>query len=356
MTRFTHIAVLSILAILGLCSQAAATVTLSPFPGTPTALAHTQISFLGASASSLSSISVVGSSSGRHSGYLASYASETGVSFLVRRPFAAGEHVVVHATWKSPTGARSRLSTYFTIAQQGAISQTEFTPVPGTPADVQRFSSEPGLHPPTVTVRQPAGAGSAPGYLLAAPFLGPGQWGPMIFDNAGSLVWFRPLPAGQDAADFRTQMFRGTNSLTWWQGITLTFGYGLGEDVVANSNYKIVAVVKAGNGLRADEHEFLLNPRDSAYVLAYNPVTTSLSSAGGPASGLALDGGHTGDRHSHGPGHVGMAQPRQRRCLGVLRQTPRAGEQPLRLPPHQLADDRRSRGPPGVRPQHLGAL
>ena len=105
-------------------------------------------------------------------------------------------------------GKMEDLKLYQNIAQPGTVSQTELTPVPGTPADVQRFQSEPGLHPPTVTVRQPPGAGSAPGYVLAAPFLGPGQWGPMIFDNAGGLVWFRPLPAGQDAADFRTQMFR----------------------------------------------------------------------------------------------------------------------------------------------------
>ena len=126
--------------------------------------------------------------------------------------------------------------------------------------------------------------------MFAAPFLGPGQWGPMIFDNAGNLVWFRPLQAGEDAADFRTQTYRGKNDLTWWQGRTLQLGYGLGEDVIANANYKTVAVVKAGNGLQADEHEFTLTPQGSAYVLAYSPVQTSLSSAGGPASGLALDG------------------------------------------------------------------
>ena len=112
----------------------------------------------------------------------------------------------------------------------------------------------------------------------------------MIFDSAGSLVWFRPLAGGQDAADLRTQTFHGKSDLTWWQGRTLQFGYGLGEDVIANSTYKTVAVVRAGNGLQADEHDFLVTPRAPAYILAYSPVQTSLSSAGGPASGLALDG------------------------------------------------------------------
>jgi hypothetical protein len=141
-----------------------------------------------------------------------------------------------------------------------------------------------------VTVRHPASAASAPGYLFASPFLGPGQFGPMIFDNSGNLVWFRALAAGEDAADFRTQVYQGKSDLTWWQGRTFNLGFGYGVDIVANSNYKTVATIKAGNGLQADEHEFLLTPQGTAFVLAYNPVQTSLASAGGPASGIALDG------------------------------------------------------------------
>ena len=214
----------------------------------------------------------------------------TGSSFLPSKPFTPGEQVTVHARWTSPKGRRSSLSTSFTIAQPGVVPSTEFAAIPGKPTDVQGFQSQPELHPPAVTVHQPAGAGSAPGYVFASPFLGPGQWGPMIFDNAGSLVWFRPLSAGQGATDFRTQVYRGKNDLTWWQGRTLQLGYGLGEDVIANANYRTVAVVKAGNGLQTDEHEFIVTPQGSAYVLAYSPVQTSLASAGGPASGLALDG------------------------------------------------------------------
>lgn len=285
------VAAASLSMVVGLCAQAsAATVAISPLPGTPTALPQTQISFLGASAKSLSSISVIGSSSGRHSGRLRSYFSATGSSFLPSRPFAPGEHVIVHARWTAPNGRRTSLSTSFTVARPGVVAQTEFTAAPGKPGDVQSFRSAPELHPPSVTVHQPAAAGSAPGYVFAAPFLGPGQWGPMIFDSAGNLVWFRPLAAGEDAADFRTQSFHGKSDLTWWQGRTLMFGYGLGEDVIADASYRTVAVVKAGNGLAADEHEFTVTPQGAAYVLAYSPVQTSLSSAGGPASGLALDG------------------------------------------------------------------
>jgi hypothetical protein len=271
-------------------ASAAAGVTISPFPGALTAMPRTQISFLGASAGALHSISVVGSSSGRHAGRLRAYSSAVGVSFLPSKPFAPGEHVVVHARLSGARGRSSSLSSSFTVAQPAAVPLTEFPTTPGTAADVQSFQSEPGLRPPVVTVHQAAGAASAPGYVFAAPFIGPGQYGPMIFDNAGRLVWFHAVPAGEDGADFQAQSFHGENVLTWWQGHTLQLGYGLGEDVIADSNYKTVAVVRAGNGLQADEHEFNVTPQGSAYVLAYSPVVADLSSAGGPGNGVAVEG------------------------------------------------------------------
>jgi hypothetical protein len=289
-----HIAALCLLvgglSLTAFAGEASAGVTISPLPGTPTAMPKTQISFLGAPASALSSISVVGSSSGHHSGRLRGYSSAAGASFLPTKPFTPGERVSVHATLRSVAGKATGLSSSFTVAQRASVPLTEFPTTPGTAADVQSFQSEPNLHPPVVTVHQAAGATSAPGYVFAGPFIGPGQYGPMIFDSAGKLVWFHKVPDGEDAADFRTQVFRGKNDLTWWQGHTLQLGYGLGVNVIANANYKVVAVVRAGNGLQADEHEFIVTPQGSAYVLAYNPVQTDLSSAGGPTSAVAVEG------------------------------------------------------------------
>jgi Arylsulfotransferase (ASST) len=271
------------------CAPAsAAGVVISPLRGTPSAMPRTQISFLGASASSLSAISVVGSSSGHHRGRLRSYASATGASFLPSKPFRPGERVTVHARWRPSKGRTLRLSDTFNIANPAVITLTEFPATPGTAADVQNFVSQPSLHPPVLTVHQ-ASAGSAPGLLFTGPFFGPGQYGPAIYDNAGNLVWFRPVPAGEDAADFRTQSYRGKSVLTWWQGRTVSFGYGLGKGVIADDRYRTIATVKTGNGLAADEHEFKVTPQGSAYIMAYNPVTTSLASAGGPSNGIVLD-------------------------------------------------------------------
>jgi Arylsulfotransferase (ASST) len=263
-------------------------VVLSPLPGTLTAMPGTQISFLGAPADELRGISVVGSSTGRHAGRLESYESAAGASFVPSAPFAPGEKVTVDATLKTSRGAHA-LSSSFTVAQPVSVAQTEFPPIVGTPADLQSFHSQPALHPATLTVTH-AATGAAPGYLFGAPALGPGQYGPMIFDSAGNLVWFRSLPSGEDATEFHVQRYAGKKDLTWWQGRTISFGFGEGEDVIANSAYHTVAVVKAGNGLQADEHEFRLTSEGEAFITAFSPVAANLSSAGGPSSGIALDG------------------------------------------------------------------
>jgi hypothetical protein len=273
-----------------LAAPASAGVIISPQPGTISATPAEQISFLGASARSLSSIKVVGAQSGRHRGHLRSYVSKTGASFIPAKGFTPGENVSVRATWRSPRGHRVHLRTSFTIGQRATIPEMEFPPTPGTAADVQNFHAEPTLHPPVVTVHTPAGPATAPGYLFGAPFLGPGQWGPMIFDSAGNLVWFRQVPAGEDAADFRTQIYKGRNMLTWWEGRTLTFGVGIGEALIADANYRIVAHVRAGNGLWTDEHEFKVTPQGTALLLAYRPLPATLTSVGGSASGIVLEG------------------------------------------------------------------
>ena len=269
-------------------SALASGVIVSPLPGSVGALPRTQISFLGAPASALEHISVVGSRSGAHRGRLRSYASATGASFLPGRPFAPGERVTVRALLRRG-GRAQRLATSFTVAAPASVPLTAFPSTPGTEADVQSFHSEPALHPPVVTVHQAAGGAGAGGYLLATPDLGPGQWGPMIFDSSGRLIWFTALPAGEEAADLRTQIYHGRNELTWWQGHGITLGYGLGEDVITDANYRTVAVVRAGNGLQADEHEFTITPQGTAYITAYSPVADDLTSAGGDAHGIAVD-------------------------------------------------------------------
>ena len=150
------------------------------------------------------------------------------------------------------------------------------------------FRSRPDLAPPAVTVDTPAG-GAAPGYVFVAPKKGPGQDGPMILDDEGQPVWFRPVrSAAQDAMDFKAQEYRGETVLTWWEGVHLA--YGQGEYVILDTTYREVARFRAGNGLEGDHHEFLITGRDTALVTIYARVPYDLSPLGGPADGTVLDG------------------------------------------------------------------
>lgn len=260
-------------------------VIVSPLPGTRTASARTQISFLGAPVAELKNVSVVGSSTGRHAGHLRAYAGVTGASFVPLRAFHDGERVTVTARLKART-----LRTNFTVAVVAPVSNAGFKPIPGAPADTQSFHSRPDLKPPVFTVSTPASAAAASGDIFATPSLGPGQHGPMILDGAGGLLFSQPEPAGVDATDMRVQRYQGKPVLTWWEGKIISGGFGRGQGVVLGADYRPLARVSAGNGLQADLHEFTLTPQGTAILTAFNAVRADLSAVKGPRNGIALDG------------------------------------------------------------------
>ena len=269
-------------------TAAANPVAVSPLPGTPDASPATQISFLGAPGTRVAGVRVVGSRSGLHAGALRPYSTGTGASFLPSRPFLPGERVTVQA--RVGTGAPTlAASTKFTIAHQAAVSQKEFPISPGDPQAVQHYVSAPTLTPSTVTITTPAKPGATPGDLFLAPYQGMGSPGPMISEQNGSLVWFHPLPRGEEATNFGVQRYEGRPVLTWWQGRIIQVGFGEGEDVVYDSSYRRVATVRAGNGYRADLHEIRLMPEGTAWIDAFDPIHMNLSSVHGPAAGILTD-------------------------------------------------------------------
>ncbi|HLK92633.1 MAG TPA: arylsulfotransferase family protein [Polyangia bacterium] len=150
------------------------------------------------------------------------------------------------------------------------------------------------LAPPAVTVLK-SGPGTDRGLVFVAPKTTPAdglQQGPEIVDDRGRPVWFRAVGAGEQAANFRVQTYRGQPVLTWWQGQNAPTGPGAGQgvDYVLDASYHQVAVVSAGNGLSADLHEFRLTPRGTAFITVYHPVPYDLSAVGGPADGSVVDG------------------------------------------------------------------
>ena len=260
-------------------------VAVSPQPGTEDASPATQVSFLGEAGTTVGDVSVVGSRSGNHSGKLKRYSTGTGESFIPNKPFQAGEQVAVHALVGVGSGAPEKpVTTIFTVAHQASVSQVEFPNNPGDPRAVQHYASAPALTPSTVTVTTHAQSGGATGDLFMAPYQGRGTPGPMISEQDGTLVWFHPLAAGEESADFEVQQYEGKPVLTWWQGRILKVGFGQGEDVIYDSSYKQIATVRAGNGYRADLHQFRLTPQGTAWIDEFDPIrmsTPSLRGAGG---------------------------------------------------------------------------
>jgi Arylsulfotransferase (ASST) len=263
-------------------------VTVSPLPGSREASPQTQISFLGVPVGELSAISVLGSRTGAHAGRLVAYSQGDGASFLPSRPFAEGERVTVRARLRVGTTVHPLLD-QFAIAEEDSISSTSETIHPGSPREVQSFRSRPDLHPPVVTVTAQSPT-VAPGDEFVAPYSGPGQAGPMILDQSGGLLWFKPLRTYTFATNLQVQAYLGEPVLTWWQGRISVHGFGLGEDVIADSTYTDIEHVKAGNGYQADLHEFQLTPQGTALITAYDPIRCNLSSVGGPADGAVTNG------------------------------------------------------------------
>ena len=215
------------------------------------------------------------------------------------------------------------------------------------------------LRPPQVTVLDRA-AGLAPGLIflgakdLSAPREKRG--GPLIVDDLGRPVWFRPLPPGQVASDVRVQHYQGRSVLTWWQGRSIGgAGHGDGEGVIADSSYNVIAHVRAGDGYQADQHSFVLTPQGTALITAYHETRRDVSVVGGSPDGKVYDGiVQEIDVASgrvlfewHSLDHVPLDESYQR--------VPRP-QQALRLLPHQLGRPRPRWQPAHLESPHLDRL
>ncbi len=270
---------------------AAAVVDVYPSPGTQVASPQTQLSFRGVAPGALGAISVSGSVTGAHHGHLVAHSDDHGASFVPDKPFAQGETVTVRT---SLPVHRGHLGAYtIRIATQGPpIDPTRSPPLLLHGPSLQYFHSRHDLHPATLTASGAHGP-TAPGDLFvglfSAPFqLGPGEPGAAIFDTNGRLIWFHPVPDGQDALDVRVQQYQGKPVLTWWQGF-VNAGVGVGTGRIFDTSYRQIATVAAGDGYGADPHEFELTPQGTALVDVENPVVWDLSGLHGAKRAVVLD-------------------------------------------------------------------
>jgi hypothetical protein len=168
------------------------------------------------------------------------------------------------------------------------------------PAPITILTSKPGLAPGLIFVTPAGGAApplTTPGDAGAAAPPPPGGGagattslqGPEIVDNQGRPVWFKPLPAGIGATDFRVQQYRGEPVLTWIQSAG-GFSTGPTTDYIADRHYDVIASVQAGSGYIADTHEFRLTAEGTALISVYHTVPYDLSSVGGPTDGKVTEG------------------------------------------------------------------
>ena len=259
----------------------------SPLPDSYDASPRTQVSLLGAPRRALSSVSVRGSQTGSHSGRLLGYSQGDGASFMPSHRFAPGETVTVHGKLKE--GSRTEPFAFaFVVARPDPLPYTPPANVAPDPTATQHFRSRPELQAPLITVTERS-RHTAPGDVFAAPYAGGGPSGPMIFDEAGNLVWFDRLSASTQATNLQVQEYAGRPVLTWWQGYIPAQGFGQGEDMIADSSYRQIGRVHAGNGYKADLHDFRLTGQDTALVTVFDPIDCNLSAIGGPSGGAVTD-------------------------------------------------------------------
>lgn len=175
----------------------------------------------------------------------------------------------------------------------GGTGGTSVSGAGSSTGQVRRFHSRPDLQPVSAVVRMDRG-GTAPGLIFVSPYHNlHGQQGPMILDNDGDLVWFRALSDHATkqlrAFNFRVQYYRGQKVLTWFEGVA-EFGHGQGRYAIADSSYRILRWVEAGNGYQGDLHEFLITDRGTALFTCFAEEHADLSGVGGSSQGSYFNG------------------------------------------------------------------
>jgi hypothetical protein len=193
------------------------------------------------------------------------------------------------STRRAPWRAAARLRRRAALAVTAGLGVATLLTLAAGPASAAAADTAPTAPPPVTILTSHAGHHG--GDFFISPFGDTTAYanGPEILSPSGKVIWFHPVPAGQEAGDFREQVYRGHRVLTWWQGTGLG-GLATGTDYIYDARYRQIATVNAGNGFNADGHEFLITPWNTALILAYTTATADLTSIGGPANQTVIDG------------------------------------------------------------------
>jgi len=154
--------------------------------------------------------------------------------------------------------------------------------------DPRRFGSRPDLRPPKINVTQRSRR-TAPGYFFFSVRVRkgtPDQYGPMIADERGELIWFNPRNI-TFSSNLHAIKYMGRPALTWWEGRIFP-GYGRGDWIVVDRSYKQIAQIKGGNGQQTDFHDVRFTDR-TVLVMNFVTVNRDLSAFGGAPNTNVLD-------------------------------------------------------------------
>lgn len=259
-------------------------ITISPASGT-SASPQTQISILGTRPSTIRSVRVTGAVSGVHPGTLRSYSRARGASFVPATALTPGEKVTARILIKGC----SPITRSFTIATAGITPAVLNINVIKSDL-LEKFVTRPDLIAPKIAVHKQSSQASTGNIFLTplpSPVVHPGSTttvtispvgpgGPMIIDKNGKLVWFKRLTPPTVAANLRLQQYNGKPVLTWWEGPVTAAAFGLGKGIIADSRYREIKTVNAGNGYPMDIHEFTLTPQGTALFTIYSPILVHL--------------------------------------------------------------------------------
>jgi hypothetical protein len=166
-------------------------------------------------------------------------------------------------------------------AQVAAAGNVVSSSAPATP------STPTSMALPAIRITT-ARSGIAPGVLFANPHPARAKnasWtgGPMIYDNAGHVIWFMPNPKVHVTLPVT---YKGQPALAYHLTTGFVGGWSVGHWVVLNQSYQQIGTI--GNGV--DHHELLLVDNGTmAYVDSYHSVKYDLSKFGGPVNGTVVE-------------------------------------------------------------------
>ena len=179
--------------------------------------------------------------------------------------------------------------------------------------------------------------------------------GPEILDGKGNVVWFHADARRPDRRGLPRPDLHGQPVLTWWQGTGLG-GISSGTDYIDNDQYQQIATVKAGNGLSADGHEFLITPQNTALILSYDDDDRKPDLDRRPGRPDGHRRRRAGDRHRDRQGAIPVEQRGPRPFSAERAAAASIGEHAVGLVPHQRREARHRRQPADRRPRHLDGL